>query len=227
MGFFIYRYLICDEVIYIGKTKRDLKKRIDEHKLERKFMPYLAKAKIEYYETATEVEMDIHEKYWINVYMPKLNVVDKEGAKFSFSIEDNVIWKSYDSYSERKKDFLLGEPNNKLSLKEKEFQRLEEKLQLYYNAEEYVQYLFESILDEQAEYDGTYYSVTWDLDLYAFTDGIALYTRASYDNKKKEYRLFIHKSLAKEIKSITKMNIKEKIKEIRGEELTKYIEFCT
>lgn len=85
MGFFIYRYLICDEVIYIGKTKRDLKKRIDEHKLERKFMPYLAKAKIEYYETATEVEMDIHEKYWINVYMPKLNVVDKEGAKFSFS----------------------------------------------------------------------------------------------------------------------------------------------
>lgn len=226
MGFFIYRYLICDEVIYIGKTKRDLKKRIDEHKLERKFMPYLAKAKIEYYETATEVEMDIHEKYWINVYMPKLNVVDKEGAKFSFSI-DNVIWKSYDSYSERKKDFLLGEPNNKLSLKEKEFQRLEEKLQLYYNAEEYVQYLFESILDEQAEYDGTYYSVTWDLDLYAFPDGVALYTRASYDNKKKEYRLFIHKSLAKEIKSITKMNIKEKIKEIRGEELTKYIEFCT
>lgn len=225
MGFFIYRYLICDEVIYIGKTKRDLKKRIDEHKLEKKFMPYLSNTKIEYYETATEVEMDIHEKYWINMYMPKLNVVDKKGAKFSFSI-NNVVWKSFDSYLEQKKDFLLCEPDNKSCLKEKEFQRLEEKLQLYYNAEEYVQYLFESILDEQAEYDGTYYSVFWDLDLYPFPEELSLYTRASYDEQKKEYRLFIHKSLAKEIKNITKMIIKEKIIEIRGEELIEYTEFC-
>ena len=86
--YFIYKYVYRGEIIYIGKTKRDLSERIYEHSVELKFLPYLNESKIYYFELPTHVEMDIYEKYLINVYMPKLNVVDTDGARFNFKINE-------------------------------------------------------------------------------------------------------------------------------------------
>ena len=77
--YFIYRYVDQrdDQIIYVGKTKRNLRNRIIEHENEMKFLPYLNTVKIQYYTLASHVEMDIHEKYWIHVEQPKLNIVDR------------------------------------------------------------------------------------------------------------------------------------------------------
>ena len=48
--FYIYRYVYHGEIIYLGKTNRYLFYRIQEHKNEVKFMPYLSEVMIQYYE---------------------------------------------------------------------------------------------------------------------------------------------------------------------------------
>lgn len=48
--YFIYRYVDQrdDQIIYVGKTKRNLRDRIIEHENEMKFLPYLNTVKIQY-----------------------------------------------------------------------------------------------------------------------------------------------------------------------------------
>ena len=87
-------------MIYVGKTKRDLQERIEEHKSDRKFMPHLAASKIEYFAVPTQVEMDIAEKYYINKYRPMLNVVDMNNATFPYTL--NYRWNDYTLYVSEK-----------------------------------------------------------------------------------------------------------------------------
>lgn len=95
---FIYRYVFNDKTIYVGKTRRDLKIRIMEHSKENKFKPYIGKCKIEYFDAGNRQNMDIYEKYLINKISPLLNVADKEGVKFDFSLP-YIEWIPYDKYT--------------------------------------------------------------------------------------------------------------------------------
>ena len=97
----IYRYVYNNETIYVGKTKRNLKLRISEHSKEEKFLPYLEKCKIEYFDAGNRQSMDIYEKYLINEMSPILNVADKDGINLSFVLP-YMEWKPYEAYAYEK-----------------------------------------------------------------------------------------------------------------------------
>lgn len=93
MGHFVYKYVYDYEIIYIGKNDTDLKTRIDQHKREDKFKPYLDQCDIWYFEVANSVECKCYESLLINKYKPKLNVLEKhEGLSIEF---EEPRWNPY------------------------------------------------------------------------------------------------------------------------------------
>lgn len=94
MGNFIYKYVLKDEIIYIGKTK-NLDNRIYQHSMEEKFKPHLKESVIFYFECANSVEMDLIERALINQYKPKLNVYDKHDGFSGNIIVKEPKWTIY------------------------------------------------------------------------------------------------------------------------------------
>ena len=85
MGHYVYKYVYDGEIVYIGKNDTDLETRINQHKLEEKFRPYL-KADIYYIELANAIMSDVVESELIRRYKPKLNVAkmcDWSGLEFT------------------------------------------------------------------------------------------------------------------------------------------------
>lgn len=74
MGHYVYKYVYDDKIIYIGKNDTDLHSRINQHKLEDKFKPYLKSSKIYYCKLANSIMSDVVESELIKRYKPKLNV---------------------------------------------------------------------------------------------------------------------------------------------------------
>ena len=84
MGHYVYKYVYDGEIVYIGKNDTNLKNRINQHKLENRFKPYL-KSDIYYIELANATMSDVVESELIRRYKPKLNVAkmsDWSGLKF-------------------------------------------------------------------------------------------------------------------------------------------------
>ena len=73
-GHYVYKYVHDDKIIYIGKNDTDLHSRINQHKLEDKFKPYLKSSKIYYCKLANSIRSDVVESELIRRYKPKLNV---------------------------------------------------------------------------------------------------------------------------------------------------------
>ena len=176
MGY-IYRYIYNDEIIYVGKTKRELSQRILEHENEIKFMPYLSSCKIQYFETATNVEMDIAEKYYINLYSPKLNVVDMEHAIFNFELP-TPNWLDYDviSYKTVHKQMThisskQDEKKSKLELclQEKEYER-----DCLDNFKDWLDYMFDDWINDNLDIRQNKVFYVWDLTSYPLPDYIML-----------------------------------------------------
>ena len=85
MGHYVYKYVYDGEIVYIGKNDTDLETRINQHKLEEKFRPYL-KSDIYYIELANSIMSDVVESELIRRYKPKLNVAkmsDWSGLEFA------------------------------------------------------------------------------------------------------------------------------------------------
>ena len=102
MGNYIYKYVLNDEIIYIGKTKK-LDSRIYQHSIEEKFKPHLKESAIFYFECANSVEMDLIERAFINQYKPELNVVDKlEGFSGCITVKD-LEWHKYEKQERQEK----------------------------------------------------------------------------------------------------------------------------
>ena len=98
----VYRYVYKNsDIIYIGKTDSSLKQRIDAHRKEEKFKPYLDNSKVDFVYLANRVETDIVEKFLINKYKPVLNEKDHVlGLSSMFlTIPD---WIPYEKYCESK-----------------------------------------------------------------------------------------------------------------------------
>ncbi len=91
----LYKYVCNNQIIYIGKSNANIRSRIDNHKREPKFQPYLKNAKIYVCDLPNSTETDILEKVLINHYKPILNGTDnKPGISNCISfIEPD--WKLY------------------------------------------------------------------------------------------------------------------------------------
>lgn len=181
--FYIYRYTYRGEVIYIGKTSRELYKRIEEHKSESKFVPYLAESVVDFFTTATSVEMDIYEKYYINIYSPRLNVVDMCGADFNFRLPE-PHWQKFDEHiaatgkqqfaatQKAKKQAKQGNPARRQELETK-LAELETAYSLLDNFEALLDTLFEAYVSEDFdEVDTVVYR--WDMESYPLPDVIKI-----------------------------------------------------
>lgn len=116
----IYKYVVDDQVVYVGKTDSDFATRIACHRRESAFAPYRDKAKIYVCLTKDAREADFLETVLINQYKPKLNVKKKgvTAMKVSAEVEwtywENVIDKKLKSNPKVKKNsyaFYLSESN--------------------------------------------------------------------------------------------------------------------
>lgn len=98
-GFFIYKYVVSDEIIYIGITT-DIVRRIHKHErcrgIDSKFKPYIDKADIYVHECSKESEMRALETILIDIYKPVLNVSGRTDVPCSLSpLDDYVSWGLY------------------------------------------------------------------------------------------------------------------------------------
>ena len=75
-GFFIYKYVKNNNIIYIGKTKRPLNERISEHKAD---LPL--ECDIYYFECSSEADMNIMELFLIDKYRPFITKIVTENTK--------------------------------------------------------------------------------------------------------------------------------------------------
>ena len=116
LGHYVYKYVYDGEIVYIGKNDTDLETRINQHKLEEKFRPYL-KADIYYIELANSVMSDVVESELIRRYKPKLNVAkmsDWSGLEFA-----EPEWKIFNSTKKKKSSKTVKHTQTKLLNKRK------------------------------------------------------------------------------------------------------------
>ena len=107
-GYFVYKYVVSDEIIYVG-IALDIVRRIHDHRrcsgLDKKFAPYINKAEIYVHECAKESEMRALETLLIDFYKPVLNEAGKTDIPSSLSPAGNLLsWELYDEkeYIEQK-----------------------------------------------------------------------------------------------------------------------------
>ena len=92
----VYRYMIGDEWIYVGKAGGTLDQRISAHSKEERFQPFLQECKISYIEFNHKSDMDHAEAALIKIQKPKLNISCKNDDFFPFLLNtDCVEWKEY------------------------------------------------------------------------------------------------------------------------------------
>lgn len=101
VGHYVYKYVLDNEIVYIGKNDTDLHSRIYQHTLEEKFQP-VKNAQIYFIELENSVESRIMEELLINKYKPALNVVSKQSG-ISISFEE-PSWKKYTPPEKSKKN---------------------------------------------------------------------------------------------------------------------------
>lgn len=93
-GFFCYKWVVDDDVVYIGKTVNP-ESRFYQEMREDKFAPYLD-ADIYIVEFPNASEMDAIEKLLINKYQPDLNVKEKHIEHSESLFDDGVLtWKKF------------------------------------------------------------------------------------------------------------------------------------
>ena len=105
---YIYKYVFHDEIIYIGKVDSDLKRRVEEHAKEEKFLPYLKEATVFCIQLANPTETTFMELYLINKYKPILNVVAKYEGMTNIQVQEPA-WIPYEQYLKQKEDLSAEE----------------------------------------------------------------------------------------------------------------------
>lgn len=95
MGFYNYRFLNKEkEIIYVGKTKQELKTRIRGH-LSAGHLPkecYEEVRVVEYIEFETEADMDFMEIWFINEFKPKYNKKSLSDKRPKIKINEEFEW---------------------------------------------------------------------------------------------------------------------------------------
>lgn len=95
---YVYRFLdVSDKIIYVGYTGRELSSRINEH-FEKGHLDqscYDRIAVIEYKKYKTNADAMIMENYYINMFKPFYNKLNKVSGEISITIDDEQNWKVY------------------------------------------------------------------------------------------------------------------------------------
>ena len=95
---YTYRFVDTDEnVIYVGYTGQTMAKRISQH-FTKGHLPkkcYKSIARIDYIKWDSKSDAQVMEVYYINIYHPKFNKLDKQGDRLNIQIEDEKEWKVY------------------------------------------------------------------------------------------------------------------------------------
>lgn len=129
--YYVYKWIVDDEIIYIGKTTNPRLRFIQERH-EEKFKPYLD-AQIWTTKFTNSTEMSGMEKLLINKYKPVLNYVDKHSVSMDLPVDDSkLVWDEYTAIEREEKE------KCELLRKEKELKDLEEKLDDAIRAEKYL-----------------------------------------------------------------------------------------
>ena len=94
MKFYVYRYMLDDNWIYVGKTTQNVVNRIRSHAQETKFAQY-PEAEISYCVFDSKQDMDITEVALIKAMKPILNVSDITVSNMPFTFDpSSVQWTS-------------------------------------------------------------------------------------------------------------------------------------
>ncbi len=89
MGHCVYKYVLDDEIIYIGKNDTELKSRVYSHETEktdrlyRFFEKYGDNLKIYYTEVKNKLQADLLESFLIDKYKPSFNIAKNYEGVFS------------------------------------------------------------------------------------------------------------------------------------------------
>lgn len=128
MGHYVYKYVYNGEIVYIGKNDTDLISRINQHKREKKFQPYLS-SEIYYIALENRTENKVMESLLINRYKPLLNVSEKYDGFGLNIIFDEPKWVRYfEADFETKKVTNNNYKEGVLKRREAALRRREEKL---------------------------------------------------------------------------------------------------
>lgn len=103
---YVYRYMIGDEWIYVGKASRSVSDRVKAHAKEEKFYPFLSQCSISFLTFESIGDMATAESALIKAFKPKLNIADK--TEYSFPIQitfDDTQWKEYKENEFKKRKF--------------------------------------------------------------------------------------------------------------------------
>ena len=94
-GFLLYRIWYGKELVYVGKTKRPLRKQINGHVFSQYTYVDIEKVtKIEYAGLSSEADMNVYEMYYINLWKPRLNEEHKTEDFLSIQLPD-LTWNPY------------------------------------------------------------------------------------------------------------------------------------
>lgn len=93
MGYYIYKYVYKNEIVYIGQTV-DLKRRIKQHEKEVSFLNY-NNSDIYYFPCYSKTEMDSFEYFLIQKYHPVLNVVHNNDGHNKIITFEEPAWTLY------------------------------------------------------------------------------------------------------------------------------------
>lgn len=99
MGFILYKVFHGDTVIYLGRTKMPLSRRLYGHFFKKPLYREIDIAdatKIEYADFETEADMFLYEIYYINRYHPMLNRDDKAKDELTITLPE-VQWQKFES----------------------------------------------------------------------------------------------------------------------------------
>lgn len=168
MCYYIYKYMIDDVIIYIGKTKRKLSMRIDEHAREIKFLQYRSRADIYWFECDSQIEMDIAERILILRYRPILNVVDNQDVVLKNTEFTEPVWRAYRDWIDFDVDHCISDTTIDPPDKQDE---LEGQDVLWQNFESWLEYMFDVYLNTDSSAKIQY---MWDLDLYPLPDFVTI-----------------------------------------------------
>lgn len=110
MGHYIYKYVLNNEIIYVGKNNTNLIERINQHAAEERFAQYNGDIEIYYIEVTSGFTSEALETLLIQKYQPVMNT-EKKGEKLMIEFVEPE-WKNYEEY---KKEYeLQREHNSKL-----------------------------------------------------------------------------------------------------------------
>lgn len=117
MSHFVYKYVVNNQIIYIGKCDAKLERRIYEHSMEGKFKPYLNSCQIFYTKLLNKTMSDVVESELIRRYKPILNVAkmsDWAGLDFP-----ELLWELYISAPHKLPNKIANKKSSTTAIKQR------------------------------------------------------------------------------------------------------------